>query len=96
MKEGRYSMKSYIEKELIEIQIKHIQKEIDKVEMIIRHRYDDTILLITLRSDFEVDLDDVETLGEKLFLYKTWYEQLLYLKNQLQEYYEPIDEEFYT
>ncbi|MBS4539460.1 hypothetical protein GOQ27_13370 [Clostridium sp. D2Q-11] len=86
-------MKSYIEKELIEVQVEHIKKEIKKVEMMIRNQYDDTFHIATLRCNYEIDIEDVETLEEKLDVYKTWYEKVLYLQLEFQEEYESSNED---
>jgi hypothetical protein len=87
-------MKSYIEKELEKLQIEHIAKEIKKTEMIIRNQYDDTLDMLTFRCNYEVALKDSETLKEKLGIYKTWYEKILYLQLKLQEEYKVLDVDF--
>lgn len=53
--------------------------------MIIRNQYDDTLDMIILRCNCEVDLEVAVTQEEKLVIYKIWYEQVLYLQLQFQE-----------
>ncbi|WP_066495846.1 hypothetical protein [Abyssisolibacter fermentans] len=61
-------MKPYIEQELLEIQVEYIEKEIKKADMMIRNQYDDTLHLVILKCNYEIDLEDAKTLGEKLDL----------------------------
>lgn len=78
-------MKFDIEKELIEVQIKYIHKEISMIEMVLRNKDYDSMDLIILQSSNEVDLEDATTLEEKLNIYKSWYQQVLYLLLEYQE-----------
>ena len=57
-------MKFDVEKELIEVQIKYIQKEISLIEMVLRNKDYDTLDFIILQSSNEVDLEDATTLEE--------------------------------
>lgn len=85
-------MKFDIEKELIQVQIKYIQKEISMIEMVLRNKDYDTLDFIILQSNYEVDLEDATTLEEKLDIYKNWYNQILYLLFEYQEENEPLDD----
>lgn len=84
-------MKFDIEKELIEVQIKYIHKEISMIEMVLRNKDYDSMDLIILQSSNEVDLEDATTLEEKLNIYKSWYQQVLYLLLEYQEENEWLD-----
>lgn len=86
-------MKFDIEKELIEVQIKYIQKEISMIEMVLRNKDYDTMDFIILQSNNEVDLEDATTLKEKLNIYKTWYQQILYLLFEYKEENESLDDD---
>jgi hypothetical protein len=86
-------MKFDVEKELIEVQIKYIQKEISLIEMVLRNKDYDTLDFIILQSSNEVDLEDATTLEEKLNIYKSWYEQVLYLLFEYQEENESLDDD---
>ncbi len=86
-------MKFDIEKELIEVQIKYIQREISMIEMVLRNKDYDTMDFIVLQSNNEVDLEDATTLKEKLNIYKTWYQQILYLLFEYQEENESLDDD---
>lgn len=86
-------MKLNIEKELVEVQINHIQREISRVEMVLRNKDYDTIDFIVLQSNYEVDLEDATTLEEKLDIYKTWYQQVLYLLFEYQEETKSLDDD---
>ncbi len=61
-------MKLSVEKELIEVQTKYIQREISRIEMVLRNKDYDTMDFIILQSNNEVDLEDAATLEEKLYI----------------------------
>lgn len=86
-------MKFDIEKELIEVQIKYIQKEICIIEMVLRNKDYDSMDLIILQSSNEVDLEDATTLEEKLDIYKNWYHQVLFLLFEYQDENESLDDD---
>lgn len=85
-------MKLSVEKELIEVQTKYIQREISRIEMVLRNKDYDTMDFIILQSNNEVDLEDAATLEEKLYIYKTWYQQVLCLLFEYQEENESLDD----
>ncbi|CAK7060541.1 hypothetical protein CIW83_15475 [Tissierella sp. P1] len=85
-------MKLSVEKELIEVQTKYIQREISRIEMVLRNKDYDTMDFIILQSNNEVDLEDAATLEEKLDIYKTWYQQVLCLLFEYQEENESLDD----
>ncbi|ABW18153.1 hypothetical protein [Alkaliphilus oremlandii] len=86
-------MKFDVDKELIEVQIKYIQKEISMIEMVLRNKDYDTLDFIILQSNYEVDLGDTATLEERLNVYKSWYEQVLYLLFEYEEENESLDDD---
>lgn len=86
-------MRFDIERELIEVQIKYIQKEISMIEMVLRNKDYDTMDFIILQSNNEIDLEDATTLEEKLDIYKTWYQQILYLLFEYKEENESLDDD---
>ncbi|MBU5311362.1 hypothetical protein KQI38_04930 [Tissierella carlieri] len=85
-------MKLSVEKELIEVQTKYIQREISRIEMVLRNKDYDTMDFIILQSNNEVDLEDAATLEEKLYIYKTWHQQVLCLLFEYQEENESLDD----
>lgn len=86
-------MRFDIERELIEVQIKYIQKEISMIEMVLRNKDYDTMDFIILQSNNEIDLEDATTLEEKLDIHKTWYQQVLYLLFEYQDENESLDDD---
>lgn len=86
-------MKISIEKELIEVQVKYIQREISRIEMVLRNKDYDTLDFIILQGNYEVKLEYSTTLEGKLDIYKVWYQQVLYLLFEYQEENESFDDD---
>jgi len=87
-------MKSNIQELLIEFQIKHFQEEIESMEMLLRGTEYDTLALLTIASTHEVELEEAESLQEQLEIYKSWYQQILYIFNKFLEDDEYVDDDW--
>ena len=74
-------MKSNILELSIELQIKHIQDY-------------DTVMLLTISSTHEVELEETESLHEQLEIYKSWHQQILYIFNKFLQDDEYVDDDW--
>lgn len=87
-------MKSNILELSIELQIKHIQEEIESMEMLLKDTDYDTVMLLTISSTHEVELEEAESLQEQLEIYKSWYQQILYIFTKFLEDDEYMDDDW--
>jgi hypothetical protein len=87
-------MKSNIQELLIEFQIKHYQDEIESMEMLLKDTDYDTVMLLTISSTHEVELVEAESLQERLEIYKSWYQQILYIFNKFLQDDEYVDDDW--
>ncbi len=87
-------MKSNILELSIELQIKHIQEEIISMEMLLKDTDYDTVMLLTISSTHEVELEEAESLQEQLEIYKSWYQQILYIFIKFLEDDEYMDDDW--
>ncbi len=49
------------------------------MEMLLKYIDYDTVMLLTISSTHEVELEETESLHEQLEIYKSWYQQILYI-----------------
>lgn len=87
-------MKSNILELSIEFQIKHYQEEIESMEMLLKDTDYDTVMLLTISSTHEVELEEAESLQEQLEIYKSWYQQILYIFNKFLQDDEYVDDDW--
>lgn len=87
-------MKSNILELSIELQIKHIQEEIESMEMLLKDTDYDTVMLLTISSTHEVELEETESLHEQLEIYKSWHQQILYIFNKFLQDDEYVDDDW--
>ena len=87
-------MKSNILELSIELQIKHFQEEIESMEMLLKDTDYDTVMLLTISSTHEVELEETESLHEQLEIYKSWYQQILYIFNKFLQDDEYVDDDW--
>lgn len=87
-------MKSNILELSIKLQIKHFQEEIESMEMLLKDTDYDTVMLLTISSTHEVELEETESLQEQLEIYKSWYQQILYIFNKFLKDDEYVDDEW--
>jgi hypothetical protein len=87
-------MKSNIPEISIELQIKHFQEEIASMEMLLKGTAYDTLALLTISSTHEVELEETESLQEQLEIYKSWYQQILYIFNKFLQDDEYVDDDW--
>lgn len=87
-------MKSNILEFSIEFQIKHYQDEIESMEMLLKDTDYDTVMLLTISSTHEVELVEAESLQERLEIYKSWYQQILYIFNKFLQDDEYVDDDW--
>lgn len=87
-------MKSNILDLSIELQIKHFQEEIESMEMLLKDTDYDTVMLLTISSTHEVELEETESLHEQLEIYKSWYQQILYIFNKFLQDDEYVDDDW--
>ena len=87
-------MKSNILEFSIEFQIKHYQDEIESMEMLLKDTDYDTVMLLTISSTHEVELEEAESLQEQLEIYKSWYQQILYIFTKFLEDDEYMDDDW--
>lgn len=87
-------MKSNILELSIELQIKHFQEEIESMEMLLKDTNYDTVMLLTISSTHEVELEETESLHEQLEIYKSWYQQILYIFNKFLQDDEYVDDDW--
>jgi len=87
-------MKSTILELSIEFQIKHYQDEIESMEMLLKDTDYDTVMLLTISSTHEVELEEAESLQERLQIYKSWYQQILYIFNKFLQDDEYVDDDW--
>lgn len=86
-------MKSNILELSIEFQIKHYQEEIESMEILLKDTDYDTVMLLTISSTHEVELEEAESLQEQLEIYKSWYQQILYMYNKFLQDDEYVDDD---
>lgn len=86
-------MKSNILELSIEFQIKHYQEEIESMEILLKDTDYDTVMLLTISSTHEVELEEAESLQEQLEIYKSWYQQILYMFNKFLQDDEYVDDD---
>ena len=87
-------MKSNILEFSIEFQIKHFQEEIESMEMLLKDTDYGTVMLLTISSTHEVELVEAESLQERLEIYKSWYQQILYIFNKFLQDDEYVDDDW--
>jgi len=87
-------MKSNILELSIEFQIKHYQEEIESMEILLNNTDYDTVMLLTISSTHEVELEEAESLQEQLEIYKSWYQQILYMFNKFLQDDEYVDDDW--
>ena len=64
------------------------------MEMLLKDTDYDTVMLLTISSTHEVELEEAESLQEQLEIYKSWYQQILYIFIKFLEDDEYMDDDW--